>query len=125
MLARGRIPDAASAISLALLMASAQWSFWDFGSKQICHNSITGEHKVVFGEGAVFSDGPFRKIVAHPDSEDVAVLLGNGPVDTCAMHTMDECGAHTPVLQLRDGVEDWRVSERRSVRGRRLHGPGV
>ena len=108
-MARGSIPDEVSAISLALLMASAQWTLWDFGSKQICYNSITGEHKVVFGEGAVFPDGPFRHIVAHPDSEDVAVLLGDGPVDACAMHTMDECGAQTPAPQLRGGVEDWPV----------------
>ena len=82
---------------------------WEFGSKQVCHNALTGEHKVVFGDKAVFSDGPFARLRAHPDDPDVALLQGPGDPETCALHSMDECGALTPRRTMRRGFPDWEL----------------
>ena len=98
-----------SAISLAVLMACAQWALWEFGSRQICHNRITGEHKIVYGPGAAFADGPFQKLLPHPDNPDVALLLGPGDPESAAVHRLDECGALTPTPVLRGGIEDYDV----------------
>ena len=106
-----------SATSLAVLMAWAQWTLWDFGTKQICHNSITGDHRVVYGNGAVFSDGPFTELIPHPDDQDKAVLLGPGDDETRPFHTLDECGAHTPTPQQRGGFPDWKTARLDSAAG--------
>ena len=105
------------ATSLAVLMAWAQWALWDFGTKQICHNSITGDHRVVYGNGAVFSDGPFTELIPHPDDQDKAVLLGPGDDETRPFHTLDECGAHTPTPQQRGGFLDWKTARLDSAAG--------
>ena len=37
-----------------------RWRFWDFGSVQFVQDTLSGESLHAHGQGAAFTDGPFR-----------------------------------------------------------------
>ena len=90
-------------------MAGPPWRLWDLGTYQILGNDISGQSCLVYGEGAVFQDGPFvlRDGGAHPGGP---ALVGiEGPDADRAFHPVTDSGIQAPARAVRDGKEDWEV----------------
>ena len=64
-----------------------RWRLWDFGSVQFVQDTVSGESLRAHGDGAAFTDGPFRLSWCG----DQPVLVGlEGDEDHCALHRVDE-----------------------------------
>ena len=81
----------------AMDASSERWRFWDFGHRQYVQDTLTGEMVLVHGDGAKFTDGPFK---LHVDDNDRPVVVGLlGDDDDCALHFVDEDMANGVTLE--------------------------
>ena len=79
-------------------VSSERWWFWDSGHRQFVQDTLTGEVVMVHGDGAKFTDGPFKLLVDDNDRPVVVGLLGDD--DDCALHFVDEEMANGVTLEV-------------------------
>ena len=79
-----------------------RWRFWDSGSVPFVQDTLSGESLRAHGQGAAFTDGPFRFL----DDGDKPVLVGlDGDDEHCALHVVDEAMG-TVVTTDKDGESE-------------------
>ena len=88
-----------------------RWRFWDFGSTQFVQDTLSGESLCAHGQGAVFTDGPF-KFVSY-DNKPMLVGLEGGD-EHCALHAVDEAMVNVVTIEKDGEFEDhiYKVSQR-------------
>ena len=80
-----------------------RWRFWDFGRVQFVQDTLSGESLRAHGQGAAFTDGPFRFVKCG----DKPVLVGvDGDDEHCALHVVDEAMVNAVTIEKDGAVEE-------------------
>ena len=88
-----------------------RWRLWDFGSVQFVQDTVSGESLRAHGDGAAFTDGPFRLSWCG----DKPVLVGlEGDEDHCALHRVDEAMVNVITIEEHGEFKEeiYKVSQR-------------
>ena len=95
--------------AFAMADSAGQWRLRDFGEYQQLRNTITGQSRRVYGEGACFEDGPFE-LFADSEFEQPFLLGTQGGDADRSIHLASETGMAAATEVLRNGRADWQIS---------------